>query len=189
VHKHAMNAGARIELISLVVGGVLGILFAWISESTGHAPWAMLLMLACSVLPTFVIPLPEYSPLQELCIWCFTQSKRTRAAFVFILVATTLIAEQSLGINPRAYNYLPFLPAVFVSNVLFGAGFALFATVLSLVMVDYLFAAPVADVSGAAWQNIAVFFAFGVIGAFVAWSLFSFIGVLSQDERDISETG
>jgi Domain of unknown function (DUF4118) len=188
VHKHAMNAGARIELISLVVGGVLGILFAWISESTGHAPWAMLLMLACSVLPTFVIPLPEYSPLQELCIWCFAQSKRTRAAFVFILVATTLIIEQSLGINPRAYNYLPFLPAVFVSNVLFGAGFALFATVLSLVMADYLFAAPVADVSGAAWQNIAVFVAFGVIGASVAWSLFSFVGVLSQDERDISET-
>ena len=51
-------------------------------------------------------------------------------------------------------------------------------------MAYYLFAAPVADVSGG-WQDIAVFFAFGVIGAFVAWSLFSFVGVLSQDERGI----
>ena len=42
VHKHAMNAGARIELIWLVVGGVLGVLFMDIR--TGHAR-AMLLML------------------------------------------------------------------------------------------------------------------------------------------------
>jgi hypothetical protein len=182
-----MNADARIQLIWLIVGGVLGVLFAWISESTGHAPWAILLMLACSVLPTFIIPLPKYGPLRELCIWCFAQSKPKRAALVFILIATTLIFEQSLGINARAYNYLPFLPAVLLSNILFGAGFALFATALSLVMGDYLFAAPGSDLSGTVWQNIAVFLSFGVIGAFVAWSLFSFLVVLGQDERDISE--
>jgi hypothetical protein len=92
-----MNAGARIELIWLVVGGVLGVLFAWISESTGYAPWAMLIMLACSVVPTFVIPLPEYSPLRELCIWCFAQSKRTRAAFVFILSQLLLSSSRVWG--------------------------------------------------------------------------------------------
>jgi hypothetical protein len=59
--------------------------------------------------------------------------KPTRATF-FFLIAITLIIVQGLGINPRVYNYLPSLPAVIANNILFGAGFALFATALSLVM-------------------------------------------------------
>jgi hypothetical protein len=42
---------------------------------------------------------------------CFAQPKPTRATF-FFLIAITLIIVQGLGINPRAYNYLPSLPAV-----------------------------------------------------------------------------
>ena len=182
-----MNADGRTMPSWVVFGGVLGVLFAWISESTGHAPWAILLMLVGSLLPTFLIPLPEYSLLRELCIWCFSQSRPTRAAFVFILIAITLIVEQSLGINPRAYNYLPFLPAVVASNILFGAGFALFGTALSLVLADYLFASPVSDASATMWQHMAMFGSFGAIGAAIAWVLFSFLVVLSQDERNISE--
>jgi hypothetical protein len=55
-------------------------------------------------------------------------------------------------------------------------------------MADYLFAAPVADVSGAAWQNIAVSSHLVSSAHSFAWSLFSFVGVLSQDEPDIYET-
>ena len=73
------------------------------------------------------------------------------------------------------------------SNILFGAGFAFFATALSLVMADYLFAAPVSDLSAPLWEQIAVFASFGAIGATMAWMLVSFITVLSQDERDIFE--
>ena len=182
-----MNADGRTMPSWVVFGGVLGVLFAWISESTGHAPWAILLMLVGSLLPTFLIPLREYSLLRELCIWCFSQSRPTRAAFVFILIAITLIVEQSLGINPRAYNYLPFLPAVVASNILFGAGFALFAASLSLLMADYLFAAPVSDLSAPLSEQIAVFVSFGAIGAALAWILVSFLTVLSQAERDIFE--
>jgi putative flippase GtrA len=54
-------------------------------------------------------------------------------------------------------------------------------------MADYLFASPVSDVSATAWQHIAMFVSFGAIGAAIAWVLFSFLVVLSQDERDISE--
>src|ERR1700730_379086 len=70
----AMNADGRTMPSWVVFGGVLGVVFAWISESTGHAPWAILLMLVGSLLPTFLIPLREYSLLRELCIWCFSQS-------------------------------------------------------------------------------------------------------------------
>jgi hypothetical protein len=182
-----MTADGRIRAIWVLFGGVLGVLFAWICESTGHAPWAVLLMLACSVLAIFLIPIPGNSPLRALSIWCFSQPKPTRAAFVFILIAITLIAAQSLGINPRASNYLPLLPAVIASNILFGAGFALFAVPLSLLMADYLFAAPVSDLSAPLSAQIAVFVSFGAIGAALAWILVSFLTVLSQAERDIFE--
>jgi hypothetical protein len=32
----------------------------------------------------FVTPPPKYSPFRELPVWCFSQTKPTRAAFVFI---------------------------------------------------------------------------------------------------------
>jgi hypothetical protein len=62
-----------------------------------------------------------------------------------------------------------------------------YSQALTLVMADYLFASPVSDVSATAWQHIAMFVSFGAIGAAIAWVLFSFLVVLSQDERDISE--
>jgi Domain of unknown function (DUF4118) len=168
-----------------VLGGVVGVLFAWICEPTGHAPWAVALMLACSVVPTFVVPLPDHRPLRELSIWCFSQPKSTRAALVFILIAMTLILNRSLEMTPRAYNYLPFLPAVIASNILFGAGSALFAMVLSLVISDYLFVAPVSDLSTTMWEQIVTFASFAAIGAGIAWLVVSFVTVLSQDERNI----
>jgi hypothetical protein len=96
---------------------------------------------------------------------------------LFFLIAITLIIVQGLGINPRAYNYLPSLPAVIASNILFGAGFALFATALSLVMLTIclphwyqIFLYPVGTNSCVCliWDN----------GATTAWMLVSFITVL-----------
>src|SRR5262249_47910511 len=88
----------------------------------------------------------------------------------------TLILDQSLQ-NPGTYNYLPFLPAVIAGNILFGAGFALLATALSLFMADYLYlvvsrifrtfgfgCAPLSNLLEPAWQPIALFASFGAIG-------------------------
>jgi hypothetical protein len=175
-----------VSYVWIFFGGVVGLLFAWICQVTGHAPWAVLLMLACSVLPVFVIP--ENSPIRDLSIWCFAQPKPTRAGLVFILIAISLILAQTLGINPKSYNYLPFLSAVIVSNILFGAGFALFATVLSLVTSDYLYEAPMSDLSSPVWEQITVLVLFGVLGAGITWVIVSFATVLSQAEREIFES-
>jgi hypothetical protein len=73
------------------------------------------------IAPAFMIPLPEYSPPRD---WCFAQSKRTRAAFVFVLIAATLIVEQSLGGSRWKWRTMaePAMPVWPATNTRFGSG-------------------------------------------------------------------
>jgi K+-sensing histidine kinase KdpD len=176
--------------ISVAIGAAIGLVLAWILELTHHSAFSVLLLVACAVLPTFFFLLPrERNMLQEFFVWCYSLQSHTRAALVFLLITITVALAYRLNVNPNREHYIPLLPAVLVSGILFGARSGLLATVLSLLAADVLFTresgVPFSITDG---KTIAALISFAVLGSIVAWT-FSVFLIVAQEERENSEMG
>ena len=176
--------------MGILLGGVAGFLFAWVLEVTHHSALGILVLLAASVLPSLFLPLPggqEQNPGRELLIWCYIQPTHVRAGLVLLLTGINIVIEYGFGRNPITYHaYVPLLPAVIASGVLFGPASGLFAVLASVVAVDLLFSASDTNFSMREWSSIAFLGSFAVLGSKLAYA-FSIFLRLAQEEVENSE--
>jgi hypothetical protein len=173
----------------LLLGGVAGFLFAWVLEVTHHSALGILVLLAASVLPGLFLLLPggqEQNPVRELLIWCYIQPNHVRAALVLLLIGINIVVEYGSGRNPITYAYVPLLPAVIVSGVLFGPASGLFAVLASIVAADLLFSASDTTFSMREWGSMALLRSFALLGSMLAY-VFSIFLRLAQEEVENSE--
>jgi hypothetical protein len=173
----------------ILLGAVAGFLFAWALEATHHSALGILLLLAASVLPGLFLLLPagqEQNPVRELLIWCYIQPAHVRAGLVLLLIGINILIEYASGRNPITYAYVPLLPAVIASGVLFGPASGLFAVLASIVAADLLFSASDTNFSMSEWGSIALLGSFAVLGSMLAYA-FSIFLRLAQEEVENSE--
>jgi hypothetical protein len=173
----------------ILLGGVAGFLFAWILEITHHSALGILVLLAASVLPGLFLRLPgdqEQSPVREFLIWCYIQPTHVRAGLVLLLTGINIVIEYGFGRNPITYAYVPLLPAVIASGVLFGPASGLFAVLASVVAADLLFSTSDTNFSMREWSSIALLGSFAVLGSILAYAFSIFLRV-AQEEVELSE--
>jgi hypothetical protein len=173
----------------ILLGTVAGFLFALVLEVTHHSALGIFVLLAASVLPGLFLPLPggqEQNPVPELLIWCYIQPTHVRAGLVLLLIGINILIEYGSGRNPITYAYVPLLPAVIVSGVLFGPTSGLFAVLASVVATDPLFSASDTNFSMREWSSIALLGSFAALGSMLAYA-FSIFLRLAQEELENSE--
>jgi K+-sensing histidine kinase KdpD len=92
-----------------------------------------------------------------------------------LMVGVTVATCFAFNFNPREAYYLPLLPPVLVSAVLFGFGASLFAVIASIVAADFFFAPPEFDFAIAQWEDVLGLATFGIIGSLAAMVIDEFL--------------
>jgi K+-sensing histidine kinase KdpD len=86
-----------------------------------------------------------------------------KAGVVLVMIGITVAACLAFDFNPRLAYYLPLLPSVLISAILFGFGTSLFAVIASIVAADFFFAPPVFDFGITEWEDVLGLATFGII--------------------------
>ncbi len=160
-----------------LLGGGIGVIVALLLELAGHPSWSILLLLISAVVPgsLSLFSEPVSQLLRPLRSFGGRRPGWLKLGATLLMVAATVTVCLLLDYNPRVAYYLPLLPAVLVSAVLFGFGSGLFAVVLGVVAADYFFAPPVFDFAITEWEDALGLAVFGIVGAFLALLIAEFL--------------
>jgi K+-sensing histidine kinase KdpD len=173
----SLGTGYR-SILVLLIGAICGALLAVLVEFLSIPSWAFLLMLICSVGISATYLIFEGRARRQSAVLRAARefgSLPIRLGFVIVMIVLTLAIEHLTGINPRDYAYVPLLPPVILSAVLFGFGPSLFAVVLCTLAAIYFFAPPVFSFAMDQWEDIVGVGIFAVIGGLVGLAADQFL--------------